>query len=336
MTAPLTGPVLVLLDHTADGLLRPPVLELITAARSLADDAVVHGVWVVAAGADIPAESLSVLGEHGVRTVHRADVGVADPHLTPVAAEAVVAVLEAVGADLVLGVSTFENKEVAARVAVATGAGVVVDAGGVELQDGHVVASKTVFAGTWSTRCAITAPRAVVLLKPNSVQPVPAPGAGAAEIVDHTVQVSALARAQTVVEAVERARSGRPDLSEAQVVVVGGRGTDGDFSAVEELADLLGGAVGATRVATDEGWIGHDAQIGQTGVTVAPRLYVGAGVSGAVHHRGGMQASGTIVAVNSDPESPIFEIADLGIVGDLFAVLPQASAELRRLRGSTS
>ena len=96
---------------------------------------------------------------------------------------------------------------------------------------------------------------------------------------------------------------------------------------------MLGGAVGATRVATDEGWIEHDAQIGQTGVTIAPRLYVGVGVSGAVHHRGGMQAAGTIVAVNSDPDAPIFEIADLGIVGDLFTVVPQAAAEIRRLKG---
>ena len=124
-----------------------------------------------------------------------------------------------------------------------------------------------------------------------------------------------------------------PDLGSASIVVVGGRGTEGDFSVVEELADVLGGAVGATRVATDEGWIGHDAQIGQTGVTIAPRLYVGVGVSGAVHHRGGMQASGTIVAVNSDPDAPIFEIADFGVIGDLFTVVPQAAAEIRRLKG---
>ena len=138
---------------------------------------------------------------------------------------------------------------------------------------------------------------------------------------------------QELVERTERTPSGRPDLSAAQVVVVGGRGTEGDFSLVAELADVLGGAVGATRVATDEGWIDHEAQIGQTGVTVSPRLYIGAGVSGAVHHRGGMQSAGTIVAVNNDPEAPIFEIADLGIVGDLQTVLPAATQELRRLLG---
>ncbi|GAB3217982.1 hypothetical protein GCM10027586_10990 [Kineococcus gypseus] len=125
----------------------------------------------------------------------------------------------------------------------------------------------------------------------------------------------------------------RPALAEAEVVVVGGRGTDGDFAPVEELADVLGGAVGATRVATDEGWIGHEAQVGQTGVTISPRLYVGAGVSGAVHHRGGMDASVTVVAVNEDPDAPIFEFADYGVVGDLTEVLPALSAEIRRRRG---
>jgi electron transfer flavoprotein alpha subunit len=137
------------------------------------------------------------------------------------------------------------------------------------------------------------------------------------------------------VEVVERtpvAPSDRPDLASADTVVVGGRGTEGDFGPPEELAHVLGAAVGATRVATDEGWIGHEAQIGQTGVTVSPRLYIGAGVSGAVHHRGGMQASGTIVAINPDPEAPIFEIADYGIVGDLFTVVPALTVELRRLR----
>nr|WP_281372998.1 FAD-binding protein [Kineococcus aurantiacus] len=122
-------------------------------------------------------------------------------------------------------------------------------------------------------------------------------------------------------------------MAEAEVVVVGGRGVEGDFTAVEELADVLGGAVGATRVATDEGWIGHEAQVGQTGVTISPRLYVGAGVSGAVHHKGGMAASGVVVAINNDPDAPIFEFADYGVVGDLGEVLPALTAELRARRG---
>jgi electron transfer flavoprotein alpha subunit len=323
------GPVLVVLDHTVDGTLRTPTRELVTLARGLAGDAGVEAAW---AGGDVPAATLEDLGRLGVARVHRL-VTDADPHLTAVLAEAVEQVRAEVGAPVVLLVSSFENKEVAARLAVTTGAGVITDADALEVEGGRVVAGKTVFAGTWTTRCAVTAPVAVVTVKANAVAAADVDAPVTPAVVDQQVVTSERARRVVLVERTERAASGRPDLGSAHVVVVGGRGTNGDFSAVEELADVLGGAVGATRVATDEGWIGHDAQIGQTGVTVAPRLYVGAGVSGAVHHRGGMQASGTIVAVNSDADAPIFEIADLGIVGDLFTVLPQAAAELRRLRG---
>ena len=336
MSSPLPGPALVLLDHH-DGHLRPPVLELVTAARALG--APVHGVWFGDGPGDGPGGALASLGEAGVGRVYRIALGhggadEAAAHLTPVAARAIADVAIAQGASVVLVTSTFENKEIAARVGVATGAGVVVDAGGVSVEGGRVVADKTVFAGTWNTRCAITTPLAVVALKANSVQAQPADAATVPEIV--AVAVPASARTVTLVERTERPASDRPELGEAQVVVAGGRGTNGDFTPLDELADVLGAAVGATRVATDEGWIARDAQIGQTGVTVAPRLYIGAGLSGAVHHRGGMQAAGTIVAINSDPDSPIFEIADYGIIGDLFTVLPQITAELRRRQASPS
>jgi electron transfer flavoprotein alpha subunit len=320
---------LVLLDHSADGTLRPPVRELATLARGLGGD--IHGVWPVD-GAEPDAETLADLGALGVSRVHRLSAD-GDLHLSAVLAEAVASLLDATGAGALLATSTFENKELAARLAVLAGAGVVTDADGLVLEGGRLIASKTVFAGTWNTRCAVTSPLAVVTLKANSVAVQPAEGGGTPDVVDHAVTVSAGARRVSLVERTERPASGRPDLGSAHVVVAGGRGTEGDFTLVEELADVLGGAVGATRVATDEGWIGHDAQIGQTGVTISPRLYVGVGVSGAVHHRGGMQASGTIVAVNSDPDAPIFEIADFGIVGDLNTVLPQLTAELRRLKG---
>src|SRR4051794_25835760 len=319
---------LVLLDHLA-GAVRPPVLELLTAARSSADDVEVHGVWINA----VVDAALPLLGEHGVATVHHVPLADADKYLTPVLAEVLAGLVASTGADLVLATSTFENKEVAARLGVLTGAGVVVDAAGVERVDGRVVAAKSVLAGTWTTRCAIRAPLAVVTLKANSVPVEAAAAPTTPVVVEVDVPVSDRARAARLVERVERPASDRPSLGEAHVVVAGGRGTEGDFGPIEDLADALGGAVGATRVATDEGWIGHDAQIGQTGVTISPRLYIGAGISGAVHHRGGMQASGTIVAINSDPESPIFEIADYGVVGDLFTVLPQAAAEIRRLKG---
>jgi len=322
-------PVLVLLDHAPDGSLRPPVRELLTLARDIAGEAGVHGVWAGDEALDV---ALPVLAAQGVSTVHRV-VTAADVHLSAVLADGLEAALAASGASLLLLVSSFDNKEAAARLAVRTGAGVVTDVDGVTVEDGHVVAHKTVLAGTWTTRCAVTTPSAIVTVKANAVPAQDAASPSSPQVVDLPVEVRAGSTRVRLVERTEHAASGRPDLGSANVVVVGGRGTEGDFTVVEELADVLGGAVGATRVATDEGWIGHDAQIGQTGVTVSPRLYVGAGVSGAVHHRGGMQASGTIVAVNSDPDAPIFEIADFGIVGDLFTVLPQATAELRRLQG---
>ena len=325
----MTTPVLVLLDHSADGALRPAATELVTLARPLAGDGGVSGVWV----GDGPDEGvLSLLGTYGVTTVHHV-LPDADPNLSAVVAEALAAVLRATGAELVLIGSTFEGKEVAAHLAVSTGAGVVTDADGLALEDGALAATKTVLAGTWTTRCTVLASPAVVTVKANAVPAEPAAAATEPTVVDHELVVSAAARRVELVERTERAPSSRPELAGAQVVVVGGRGTEGDFGPIEELADLLGAAVGATRVATDEGWIAKEAQIGQTGVTVTPRLYIGAGVSGAVHHRGGMQAAGTIVAVNSDPDAPIFEIADFGVVGDLFSVLPQTTAELRRLLG---
>ncbi len=319
-----TGPVLVLIDHSDDGAVRPAVHELLALAARFGD---VHGVWVDAL-APTPGV-LAELGAYGAATVHT--VAPLEPHhLTPVVAAALATVVSAVDPRAVLLTSSFEHKEVAAVLGVRTGAGVVVDAAALEEVDGAFVATKSVFAATWTTRCVVRTPLAIVAVKPNAAEAVRTEAGPATSLV-HTAEPAGAARGVEIVERTERTPSGRPDLSSAQVVVVGGRGTEGDFSLVTELADVLGGAVGATRVATDEGWIDHEAQIGQTGVTVSPRLYLGAGVSGAVHHRGGMQSAGTIVAVNTDPEAPIFEIADLGIVGDLRTVLPAAIAELRRI-----
>jgi electron transfer flavoprotein alpha subunit len=329
MTSTDTAPgerdvVLVVVDHQG-ATVRNPALELLTAARSLGRP---EALWL---GADAPsADVLGTLGAHGAAVVHHLALDPAGLLPATVARLLGVAV-ESTGARTVLLTSTFENKEASAHLAFALRAGLVVDAAGVErADDGALVTVQQAFAGTWTLRSVVTADRAVVALKANAVPAEALDGAGVPELVAHDVAV--VGESAEVVERTERPVSERPSLTEAQVVVVGGRGTNGDFSHVEDLADALGGAVGATRVATDEGWIGHEAQIGQTGVTISPRLYVGAGVSGAVHHRGGMQSSGTIVAINNDPEAPIFEIADYGIVGDLTTVLPQAAAEVRRLR----
>jgi electron transfer flavoprotein alpha subunit len=142
--------------------------------------------------------------------------------------------------------------------------------------------------------------------------------------------VSDAAKGAKIVSSKEKEASGRPELTEAAIVVAGGRGTGGDFSEVEGLADVLGAAVGASRAAVDSGWYPHTFQVGQTGKTVSPQLYVAAGISGAIQHRAGMQTSKTIIAVNKDEEAPIFELVDFGVVGDLKAVLPQATEEINK------
>ncbi|WP_432573642.1 electron transfer flavoprotein subunit alpha/FixB family protein [Kineococcus sp. SYSU DK005] len=322
--------VLVLVDHEGSQP-HSTVPELLTLARSVAAGGEVHAAWV---GDGWGPAAAQVLASHGAGTAHVVTVEGADAHLTAATVDALHAVLERVDTHLLLVASTFEGKEAAARLAVLAGAGVVTDATTVEVgEDGRVVAGKAVLAGSWATRCAVTAPLAVVTVKPHAVRATGVEHAGEPVVVEHRVQASAAARAVELLSREPRPRGDRPALAEAEVVVVGGRGTNGDFAPVEELADVLGGAVGATRVATDEGWIGHEAQVGQTGVTISPRLYVGAGVSGAVHHRGGMDASVTVVAVNEDPDAPIFEFADYGVVGDLTEVLPALSAEIRRRRG---
>ncbi|MCG2799469.1 MAG: electron transfer flavoprotein subunit alpha/FixB family protein [Cellulomonas sp.] len=312
---------LVLLDHDDDGTPRTAALELVTAARPLG---AVHGVWV---GDGLDA-ALATLADAGVETVHHV---AADAWWPAVLAETLHTVRVSTGADLVLLASTAEGKEVAAGLAVLEGAAVVTDVERLERVDGTLRVTKSVLAGTWASTVEVTSPVAVVTLEPNAVRAEPAERPSSPQVVDLPVTASQVARAVTVVRTPRQA-TGRPDLATADVVVVAGRGVDGHLSPVEELADLLGGAVGATRVVADEGWLPREQQVGQTGVAVSPRLYIGAGVSGAVHHRGGMQSAGTVVAVNSDPDAPIFEFADYGVVGDLFEVLPALTAELRRLR----
>ncbi|GED09873.1 electron transfer flavoprotein subunit alpha/FixB family protein [Cellulosimicrobium cellulans] len=333
MSTPGTRTVLVLLD-SAGTELRSPVLELITVGRSLGR---VEAVALEAPSVDV----LAQLGAYGVALVRQAEpssggeVVTGDAlHLTPVVAEVLAAATRASDADAVLLTSSFPNKEAAARLAFLTDAGLVVDASALTDGGTHLVADKRVFAGSWDVRSEIVTDPAVLTLRANSVVPQPAEAAVATEVGALRLELSPAATAARVVSRTvdESAGAGRPALGEAAIVVAGGRGTNGDFGPVTELADALGAAVGATRDAVYEGW--HDQFVGQTGVTVAPRLYIGAGISGAPHHRGGMQASQVIVAVNNDPECPLFEISDFAVVGDLADVLPQAAEVLREHRAS--
>ncbi|GAB2486976.1 electron transfer flavoprotein subunit alpha/FixB family protein [Promicromonospora xylanilytica] len=320
--------VLVLLDPATE--VRTSVLELLTIARGLGR--------VEAVALEAPTvEVLAQLGAYGVETVHQAEPARAgvhvsgdERHLPAVVAAGLAAAVRRTDADVVLLPTSFAAKEAAALTAHELGAGLVIDAAAVdEAENGRIVAGKRVFAGAWDTRCAVTTDVAVVTVRANSA--VAQPADAAVEPVTEGFAVEVAPSAVTLLaREVKADTSGRPPLDQAAVVVAGGRGTDGDFGPVEDLADALGAAVGASRDAAFEGW--WDSYVGQTGVTVAPRVYIGAGISGAPHHRGGMQASQVIVAVNSDPEAPIFEICDFAVVGQLADVLPQAAAEIRKRR----
>ena len=294
--------------------------EVLTAARNIADRV------VSATFGEPPVDELARYGADEILVVDPETVS-ADLNHPAVWAALAAAGAEQVNARAVLMASSYLGKEIAAQAAVHFDSGVVVDADGIAADNGQLAITKAVFSGQWATHDEIIRGVAVVALRPTAVEAQPTESTTAV-VSPLEITIPERAKRTRLVSRTKRDQSG-PSLSESRVVVAGGRGLDGDFGPARELADLLGGAVGATRVACDEGWIERSAQIGQTGETIAPRLYVGLGVSGAVHHTSGMLASETIVAVCDDPEAPIFEIADYGIVGDLNDILPQAIAALK-------
>jgi electron transfer flavoprotein alpha subunit len=318
--------VLVLAEH-AGGEVKKVTLELLTAARRLGTPAV---VWT-GPGAEA---AQARLAEYGAEKVYAADsADFADYPVAP-AAELLAQLVAQVSPAAVLVAGTTEGKEIAGRLAVKTGSGVLTDAVNVVAgPDGSPLAEQPNFGGSITVHSTVKAGTPVIAVRPNAITPEASAGAAAVEAVTFTA--SDAAKAARVSERVVAAKGERPELTEAQVIVSGGRGTgsaDG-FGIIEKLADSLGAAVGASRAVTDAGWYPHAFQVGQTGKTVSPQLYVAVGISGAIQHRAGMQTSKTIMAINKDAEAPIFEIADYGVVGDLFQVLPQLIDEINKHKG---
>ncbi|MBT2549879.1 electron transfer flavoprotein subunit alpha/FixB family protein [Arthrobacter sp. ISL-65] len=314
--------VLVFIDNPGQAL-KKSSLELLTIARSLGETA-------VAVNGELSDDVAGTLGAYGAATVFRPSAADLDDYLVAPKAAFLAAVADKSGATTVLLENSPEGKEIAARLGIRLSAGVITD---VVAVDADGTAHKSVLAGSYTTTAKATTAVTVLSVKANTVDPEPATAPGAAETLTVDVPADAAAAAARITSREQKVASGRPDLTDARIVVAGGRGLDGDFGPVEELADALGAAVGASRAATDAGWINHDAQVGQTGKTVSPQLYISAGISGAIQQKAGMQTAKVIVAVNKDAESPVFEIADFGIIGDLFQVLPQATEEIKKRKG---
>jgi electron transfer flavoprotein alpha subunit len=314
--------ILVLVDHV-DGDVRKTTAELLTLARRLGEPSAVF----IGSGIDAARSSLK---QYGAEKVYVLDAPELTAALVAPKAEALAHLVEQHQPGAVLLPSGAEGKEIAGRLAVKTGSGLITDATEVTAGDDGPITTQSVFAGSYTVQARVTKGTPIIAVKPNATTPEPVEGAAAEEAV--TVPLSEAAQAAKIVDRQPRQATGRPELSEAAIVVAGGRGTGGDFGSVEALADALGAAVGASRAAVDSGWYPHAYQIGQTGKTVSPQLYLAAGISGAIQHRAGMQTSKTVVAVNKDEEAPIFELVDFGVVGDLHAVLPAAVEKIKSRR----
>jgi electron transfer flavoprotein alpha subunit len=323
--------VLVLVDHV-DGAVRKPTYELLTIAKRLGEPSAVF-IGDAAKAAEV-AEKVKKYGAEKVYVVDDAQI---KGYLVAPKAEALQQLAQQVSssgqsAAAILISSSVEGKEIAGRLAIKLDSGLITDAVDVQAADGGgPVTTQSVFAGNYTVTAKVNKGTPIITVKPNSAAPEESEGAGTVE--EFSAEISEAAKGAQIVASQPRKATGRPDLNEAAIVVSGGRGTGGDFTPIEEFADSLGGAVGASRAAVDSGWIPHSFQIGQTGKTVSPQLYIAAGISGAIQHRAGMQTSKTIVAVNKDEEAPIFELVDFGVVGDLKTVLPAATEDVTKRKG---
>ncbi|MGQ0845808.1 MAG: electron transfer flavoprotein subunit alpha/FixB family protein [Sporichthyaceae bacterium] len=316
--------VLVLVEHS-DGAVKKVTLELLTMARAVGEPAAVF----VGSGVDAAADKLA---EYGAATIYVADAAELNDYVVAPTAEVLAKLVAEQSPAAVLVAATATGKEILGRLAIKTNSGILTDVTGLS-SEGGVTAEQSIFGGSTVVHSQVTTGTPLIAVLPNATPPEAAPAAGTR--VPVAVELSESAKAAKIVDRVVEEKGERPELTEAAIVVSGGRGigSEGGMAVVEALADSLGAAVGASRAVVDAGWYPHQSQVGQTGKTVSPSLYIAAGISGAIQHRAGMQTSKLIVAVNKDREAPIFELADYGVVGDLHKVLPQATDEIVKRKG---
>ncbi len=324
--------ILVLIDH-GHGHPSKISLQMLTAATQVAGETgdTVAAVWL-GEGADAAADTL---GAHGAATLYQWDSADADAYVTVPKVEALQQVIENGDVSAVFFASSNHTKDVAARLGIRLDAGVITDVSDLAVEDGALVATKEVFGGATITKSRVAEGKLPIIGISSNAFAAEETGGGAPEVKAIDLELSDDAKAAAVTDVEIQVSGDRPDIGEAAIVVAGGRGLGNEegFRLMEELADSLGAGVGASRAATDAGWYPHRYQIGQTGRTISPSLYIGSGISGAIQHRAGMQTSQNIVAINKDAEAPIFQIADFGVVGDLYNVVPKLIEEIQTRKG---
>lgn len=319
--------IFVFAEQRGNGL-KSYALEAVSAGRKIAD---ATGGEVVACLLGSGVKGLAAqLTKFGADKILVADDTQLEAYSPSAHSTIVAGAVKAENPDVVFFSASAMGRELAPLVAIKTGTSIVADVVGAEWQGDHLEIKRPVYAGKAYLKIAVRAKPAMATLRPNVFPAVEKAGAGSVQDLAFTLSENDL---KVKVIATEMKSSGRPELTEAHIIVSGGRGMGGpeNYPVIEALADTLGAAVGASRAAVDAGWRPHSDQVGQTGKTVSPNLYIACGISGAIQHLAGMSSSKYIVAVNKDPEAPIFKVADYGIVGDLFEVVPEMDKAAKQL-----
>jgi electron transfer flavoprotein alpha subunit len=307
------------------GKLQSTALELMAKARELGD------VYAIALGAGAK-EAAATLGKHGAKVVHVNEDKAFDEFIAEPATDALAALHQQHQPDLILFAFTPDSRDVAGRLAARLGHGLISNASDVVAKDGGFVAKVPYFGGAKLASMRANSKPAIVLVRPKSFEA--SESGGTAEIKDLAVTIADGSRRAKIVERVAEA-SEKVKLEDAKVVISGGRGMGGpdNFPLLEALANALGGAVGASRAVVDAGWVPYSMQVGQTGKSVRPGVYIAVGISGAMQHTVGMKASKVIIAINKDAEAPIMKMADLGVVGDALKIVPALTAAVKAKKG---
>lgn len=319
----------VLAEKDASGV-KKVTLEMLSKARELAGGEEVALIWIGKGFEDSKDQVSSV----GPSKVFVADDAQFDQFLIEPQVDVVCSLASEHGPDVLFVASSADGKDIGARVAARMRSGITNDITAIRLENSRLVATYPAFGGNLLVECWSEGKPAVYVVKPNAFAVEAAESSPEVISVDAS-SVQDSSKKAVITEYIESEKADRPAVDEAEIIVSGGRGLGGpeNFAVVEALADVLGAAVGASRAAVDAGWYPHQHQVGQTGKTVSPNLYIACGISGAIQHRAGMQTSKHIVAINKDPEAPIFQIADFGVVGDLFKVVPALTEELKKRKG---